>query len=64
MKKNYVKPSLQTELFAVESIMSEAVDKPEVSAVLNGLTVLGANLDGIQLTGDQLQTINFGDFNL
>ncbi|MBQ7986863.1 MAG: hypothetical protein IJ304_06360 [Clostridia bacterium] len=62
MKKNYVKPSLLSETFVTENIMTGT----DLSAV-SLWTLTGTQFEGIQFNrnegGNTLYKVNFSDFN-
>ena len=62
MKKNYVKPSLLSETFVANNIMSSEENKNTLSESVD-LYLNGEKITGITFTdGNTLNTININDF--
>lgn len=68
MKKNYVKPSLLSETFVAENVMTNlnaAEDADSVYSAAIDLYMNGTKFSGITFSeGNTLQTVSVNDFNL
>lgn len=63
MKKNYVKPSLLSEIFVSENIMEQGTGEKEVLSTPIDLYLNGVMFEGITFVDDQaLNSIKVSDF--